>query len=301
MTKIRDEKGMNMSDNKGEIILYQPDDSLKLEVRLDEETVWLSQSQLAELFQTTRNNVTMHISNIFKEGELERLVVCKEFLHTTQHGAIGGKTQVKSLKLYNLDVIISVGYRIKSQRGTSFRIWATRVIKDYLLRGYAINQRMEKVERFAIETEKRVTEAENKIDFFVKTSQPPVEGIFFDGQVFDAYTFAADLIKSAKKSITLIDNYVDESVLMLLSKRNKKVSAMIYTATVSPQLKLDLQKHNAQYPPVNMKIFTRSHDRFIVIDGDVYHIGASLKDLGKKWFAFSKMKLSANILLQHIK
>ena len=216
-------------NSTGEIILYQPDNSLRLEVRLEDETVWLSQAQLAELLQTTRNNVTMHISNIFKEGELEKPVVCKKFLHTTQHGAITGKTQVKSIKLYNLDVIISVGYRIKSRRGTLFRIWATRVIKDYLLRGYAINQRIERVERFAIETEKRVTESEKKIDFFVKTALPPKEGIFFEGQIFDAYVFASDLIKSAKESIVLIDNYIDETVLLLLSKRKTQVSATIYT------------------------------------------------------------------------
>ena len=187
--KSRDEIILYKQDNKGEIILYQPDNFLTLEVRLEDETVWLSQAQMAELFQTTRNNITMHISNIFKEGELEKLMVCKEFLHTTQHGAIFEKTQLKSLKLYNLDVIISVGYRIKSQHGTLFRIWATRIIKDYLLRGYAINQRIERIEKFAIETESRVTETERKIDFFVKTSLPPKEGIFFEGQIFDAYVF----------------------------------------------------------------------------------------------------------------
>ena len=298
--KNSDKKMVYPLENRGEIVLYQPDNSLRLEVQLENETVWLTQAQMAELFQTSRNNVTMHIANIFKEGELEKSVVCKESLHTTQHGAIAKKIQIKPTKLYNLDVIISVGYRIKSQRGTLFRIWATRIIKDYLLKGYAINQRIERVEKIAIETEKRVTEAENKIDFFVKTSQPPVEGIFFDGQVFDAYTFAANLIKSAKKSITLIDNYIDDDVLLLLSKRAKKVVATIYTATISPQLQLDLQKHNAQYPPVDVKIFTRSHDRFLFIDNEVYHVGASLKDLGKKWFAFSKMGLNANILLQNI-
>ena len=281
------------SGNKGEIVLYQPNNSLKLEVRLEDETVWLSQAQMSELFQTTVPNINLHLKNIFEEGELEEVSTIKDFLLTTQHGAIAGKTQEKIVKLYNLDVIISIGYRIKSQRGTSFRIWATRVIKDYLLRGYVINQRVECLEY-------RVTETEKKIDFFVKTSLPPVEGIFYDGQIFDAYKFAADLIKSAKKSIILIDNYVDESVLLLLSKRNKKVEATIYTTRISPQLQLDLQKHNAQYAPIAVEIFTHSHDRFLFIDKEVYHIGASLKDLGKKWFAFSKMKLDANTLLQYI-
>ena len=172
--------------------------------------------------------------------------------------------------------------------------------KEYLLKGYAIHQRIEQVEKIAIETEKRVTETEKKIDFFVKTNLPPVEGILYDGQIFDAYIFVAGLIKSAKKSITVIDNYVDESVLLLLSKREKGVDAVIYTAQISSQLQLDLQKHNAQYPPVSVKIFTRSHDRFLLIDDVVYHIGASLKDLGKKWFAFSKMELEAKILLKNI-
>jgi len=166
-------------ENKGEIVLYQPDDTLRLEVWFEDETVWLSQAQMAELFQTTRNNVSIHLTNLFKEGELEKVMVCKDYLHTTQHGAISGKTQVKVIKQYNLDVIISVGYRIKSKRGTAFRIWAREIIKDYLLRGYVINQRIERVERLAIETEKRVTETENKIGFFVKTAMPPVEGIFF--------------------------------------------------------------------------------------------------------------------------
>ena len=287
-------------DNKGEIILYQPDNFLKLEVWMENETVWLTQAQMAELFQTTRNNITMHISNIFNEGELERLEVCKDFLHTTQHGAIVGKTQVKSLRFYNLDVIISVGYRIKSQRGTSFRIWATRVLKDYLLKGYAINQRIERVERFAIETEKRVTETEKKIDFFVKTALPPKEGIFYDGQIFDAYIFMSDLIKSAKKSIILIDNYIDETVLLLLSKRLPKVNAKIYTKQISPQLRLDMKKHNAQYEPVKIYESNRFHDRFLLVDGTVYHIGSSLKDLGNKLFAFSKMEMKDTEILKNL-
>ena len=293
MNEIIPYQSDNRDDSKCEIVLYQPDSSLTLEVRLENETVWLTQQQMSELFQTTRNNVTIHISNIFKEGELERNVVCKDSLHTTQHGAMAGKTQAKKIKLYNLDVIISVGYRIKSQQGIFFRIWATRVIKEYLLRGFAINQRVERLEY-------RMNETERKIDFFVKTSLPPVEGIFYDRQIFDAYTFASNLIKSAQKSIVLVDNYIDESVLLLLSKRRVNVSAAIYTAQISPQLQLDLQRYNAQYPAINIQMFNRSHDRFLFIDNDVYHIGASLKDLGKRWFAFSKIGLDVNALLQHI-
>jgi len=280
-----------MDKNTGEIVLYQPDHSLQLEVRLENETVWLTQSQMSELFLTTRNNVTMHISNIFKEGELEKDVVCKDFLLTTQHGAIEGKWQTKSAKLYSLDVIISVGYRIKSQRGTQFRIWAREIIKDYMLRGYAINQRFERIEN-------RLADHAKKIDFFVKTALPPVEGIFYDGQTFDAYNFVADLIKSATKSIVLIDNYIDDSILMLLSKRGDNISATVYTSQIRPEFQIDLERYNTQYQPITIKLFTKSHDRFLIIDDAVYHIGASLKDAGKKWFAFSKMQIKANDLLE---
>ncbi|GMO32795.1 MAG: RhuM family protein [Termitinemataceae bacterium] len=270
-----------------EIILYQPDNAVKLEVRLENDTVWLTQAQMVELFQTTKQNASLHINNIFKEGELERSAVVKESLTTA---ADGKKYRVD---YYNLDVIISVGYRVKSQRGTQFRQWATRVLKEYLLKGYSINQRFERIEQ-------RLGEHDKKIDFFVKTALPPVEGIFYDGQIFDAYTFASDLIKSAKKSIVLIDNYVDESVLTILSKRNSGVDAVIYTPKISPKLQLDLEKHNAQYPPITVKTFNKSHDRFIIVDDAVYHIGASLKDLGKKWFAFTKMMLGAREMLEKI-
>ena len=275
-------------NNKGEIILYQPDNFLKLEVRLDDETVWLAQAQIAKLFGVDRTVITKHLRNIFSTGELDEESTCAIFAHMGNDGK-----QLYQTKHYNLDAILSVGYRVNSINATAFRRWATHVLKEYLLKGYVINQRVERLEQ-------RVTETEKKIDFFVKTSLPPKEGILYDGQIFDAYAFVADLIRRAKKSITLIDNYVDESILLLLSKRAKGVDATIYTAQISPQFQLDLQKHNAQYPHVSIKIFTRSHDRFIFIDSDVYHIGASLKDLGKKWFAFSKMGLDANMLLKNI-
>jgi len=283
----------NANNHQNEIVLYQPDSSLKLEVRLEDETVWLSQTQMAELFLTTRNNITMHISNIFKEGELKNSVVCKDFLHTTRHGAIGGKTQVQSVKLYNLDVIISVGYRVRSKRGTLFRQWANRVLKDYLLRGYAVNQRFERIEH-------RVAETEKKIDFFVRTALPPVQGVFFEGQIFDAYAFVADLVKSAKRSIALLDNYVDESVLLLLSKRASGVDAHVYIRKLSQQLQLDLTKHNAQYDPIIISQSSTFHDRFLLVDDTVYHIGASLKDLGRKLFAFSKMEMKPADILKNV-
>ena len=282
-------------ENQGEIILYQPDSEVKLEVRLEEETVWLTQAQMAELFQTTRNNVTLHIRNIFKEGELVENSVCKESLRT----AADGKKYRTNFD--NLDVIISVGYRVKSVRGTQFRQWANKVLKEYLLKGYSVNQRLSnlehRVESKFIEHEKRLDRIDGKIDFFVRTSLPPVEGIFYDGQLFDAYKFATDLIRTAKKSILLIDNYVDESVLLMLSKRNNGVKADIYTQTISSQLQLDLNRHNSQYPPIKIHVYKKSHDRFLIIDGtDVYHIGASLKDLGKKMFAFSKLEIPAKAI-----
>lgn len=277
---------------KDEIIIYQPDEhSISLEVRIEEDTVWLTQAQMADLFNTTRNNITLHISNIFKENELVEISVGKESLLTASDG------KKYKTKFYNLDVIISVGYRVKSIRGTQFRIWANKVLKDYLLKGYAVNQRFERIEKDVNYLKNKVDE----FDFQIRTSLPPNEGIFFEGQVFDAYIFVSDLIKSAKKSIILIDNYVDESVLSILSKRKKNVSAMIFTSNFTKQLKLDLKKHNEQYSSIEIKTFSKSHDRFLIIDKEsVYHIGASLKDLGKKWFAFSKIELDPNDLVSKL-
>lgn len=270
---------------QGEIILYQPDETVKLEVHMEDETVWLTQAQMVELFCSTKQNISLHINNIFKEKELVKDSVVKKSLTTASDGK---KYQTN---FYNLDVIISVGYRVKSVRGTQFRIWANSILKEYLLKGYSINQRLS-------ELEKTVALHSEKIDFFVRTSLPPVEGIFCGGKVFDAYKFATDLIKSARKSLILIDNYVDESVLLILSKRNPGVSATIYTQKITPQLQLDLDKHNDQYPPINMRTYRNGHDRFLIIDGEeVYHIGASLKDLGKKMFAFSKLSIPAKTIL----
>ena len=265
--------------------MYQPDSEVKLEVRLEDETVWLTQAQMAMLFQTTPQNVTIHIRSIYKEEELDKTSTCKDSLQVRFEGS----RQVQRIqKFYNLDVIISVGYRIKSKRGTQFRIWANKVLKEYLLKGYSVNQRLTQLE-------KRVSDTEEKIDFFVRTSLPPVEGIFYDGQIFDAYKFASDLIKSAQKSVLLIDNYVDESVLLMLGKRAPGVTAEIYTQSISRQLRQDLEKYNSQYEPVEIRVYKNSHDRFLIIDGvDVYHIGASLKDLGKKMFAFSKLAIPAS-------
>ena len=271
---------------KGEIILYQPNETIRLEVRLEEESVWLSIDDMAKLFDRDKSVIGKHIRNIFKEEELFRDSVWAKFAYTASDN------KVYQVDYYNLDVIISVGYRVKSKQGTRFRQWANQVLKDYLLKGYSINHRLQALER-------TVAEHSQKIDFFVRTALPPIEGVFYNGQIFDAYKFATDLIKSAKHSLVLIDNYVDETTLLMLSKRNEGVSATIYTAKISQQLQLDIEKHNDQYPPIQIRTYKESHDRFLLIDGkEVYHIGASLKDLGKKLFAFSKMNEPAGFFLK---
>lgn len=272
---------------QGEIILYQPDELVKLEVRLEDETVWLNRQQLAELFGRDIKTIGKHINNALNE-ELSDIPTVAKFATV---GIEGGRTVTRQVEYYNLDMILSVGYRVKSKRGVEFRKWSNRVLKDYLLKGYAINQRIEQLER-------TVATHGEKIDFFVRTSLPPVEGIFFNGQIFDAYTFATNLIKSATRSIVLIDNYIDEDVLLMLSKRSAGVTATIYTKQITPQLQLDLNRHNNQYPRIIIRTYRQAHDRFIIIDNnDVYHIGASLKDLGKKLFAFSKMDIPATTIL----
>lgn len=280
--------------NQGEIILYQPDEEIKLNVRLENETVWLSIDEMSYLFGRDISVIGKHIRNIFKEGELIKDSVWAKFAYT----ASDGKTY--QVDYYNLDVIISVGYRVTSQRGTQFRQWANKVLKEYLLKGYSINQRINQLENKMDSRltahDRQLEELTNKVDFFVRTSLPPVEGIFFNGQIFDAYKFASDLIKSARQSLVLIDNYVDENVLLMLSKRQPGVTATIYTQRITPQFRLDLDRHNDQYPPVDVRTCKLSHDRFLIVDDAVYHIGASLKDLGKKWFAFSKLSLPTEMI-----
>ena len=275
--------------SNSEIIIYQPDADVKLEVRLNGETVWLNRQQMAVLFDRDVKTIGKHVNNALTE-ELKGIATVANFATVQQEGS---RMVTRDTEYYNLDVILSVGYRVKSQRGILFRQWANRVLKDYLLKGYAVNRRFERLEY-------RMTEAENKIDFFVRTALPPVEGIFFDGQIFDAYSFVSDLVRSAKSRIVLFDNYVDDTVLTMLDKRGKNVSATIYTKAVSSQLALDLAKHNAQYRPIEIKAFDKVHDRFLCIDSTVYHIGASLKDLGKKWFAFNRMEMTAEELVENV-
>ena len=282
----------NIESQKGEIVMYQPDETIRLEVRVEDETVWLSQQQIADLFQSSRTNVVEHIMHIYEDEELEENSTCRKFRQVRKEGT---RMVSRIIPMYNLDMIISVGYRINSKRGTKFRQWANRILKEYLLNGYSINRRFETIEQ-------RLNAAENKIDFFVRSSLPPVEGIFYDGQIFDAYVQIVNLIKQAKHSIVLIDNYIDEATLTMLSKRDVNVSATIYTRQLSQQQQLDVQRHNQQYPPINICTTQRNHDRFLIIDDVVYIFGASLKDAGKKLFAYIIMQeTSASDLLNNIR
>ncbi len=293
----------NIESNKGEIVMYQPDETIRLEVRVESETVWLTQQQMAELFQTTKQNVSLHVNNIFREDELTESSVVKESLTTAKDG------KRYKTKMYNLDVIISVGYRVKSKRGTKFRQWANRVLKEYIIRGYVLNQQLrmleERMENKFQDYDSKLKEIQGKVNFFVRSSLPPIEGIFYDGQIFDAYVHIVNLIKQAKQSIVLIDNYIDETTLTMLSKRSSNVSATIYTSQHVQnlhQFQLDIQRHNQQYPPIVVNYCQRNHDRFLIIDDVVYVFGASLKDAGKKLFAYIRMQeTSASELLNNIR
>lgn len=277
---------------KNEIVLYQDkNNSLSLEVRLGDDTVWLTQAQMSVLFDTSRNNITLHISNIFKENELNENSVCKDSLLTASDG------KRYKTRLYNLDVIISVGYRVKSLRGTQFRIWANKVLKDHLLKGYSLNNRMNRLEDNMDTLSRKVDE----IDLQINTNMPPKQGIFFEGQVFDAHVFVSQLVKKANNSIILIDNYIDESVLTVFSKKSANVKFEIFTRSVDKKLQLDVKKFNQQHSQTQIRTLKKSHDRFLIIDKkELYHIGASLKDLGKKWFAFSKMDHLTNDILSKL-
>ena len=278
---------------KAEIVIFKASDSayFQIDVRVENETVWLNRQQIAILFERDVKTIGKHIANILRE-ELSSVSVIAKFATTAADG------KVYQVEYYNLDMIISVGYRVKSQRGIQFRIWANKVLKDFLLKGYVFNQRLNRVENDVYYLKKKVDE----FDFQIKTNLPPNEGIFYNGQIFDAYLFVSDLIKSARESIVLIDNYIDESVLVLLSKRRPEVNAIIYTANLTKRLKLDIERFNTQYPNIEIKSFKKAHDRFIIIDNEmVYLIGASLKDLGKKWFAFSRINIDLMQMIKKLK
>ena len=279
---------IQMQEN--EIVLYQPNDAIHLEVRLESETVWLNRNQMAILFGRDVKTIGKHINNALHE-ELQDMATVAKFAIVQKEG---GRQVTRLVEFYNLDMILSVGYRVKSSQGILFRQWANSVLKEYLLRGYTFNQRLERLEQ-------RVSRTEEKIDFFVRTSLPPVEGIFFDGQIYDAYALVSKLVKRAKHSIVLIDNYIDETVLTLLDKREAGVTAEIYTNHIGQQLQLDIQRHDSQYPPIPVHIMTASHDRFLLIDDEAYHVGASIKDLGKRWFAIMKMQeTKAENIIKHL-
>ena len=280
----------SIESNKGEIVMYQPDETIRLEVRVEDETVWLSQAQMADLFGTKRPAITKHLNNIYKCGELKENSTCSILEHMGNDGK-----RLYTTKFYNLDAIISVGFRVNTKRGIEFRQWANQVLKDYLLKGYVVNQRITVLEH-------QVADLTEKVNFFVRSSLPPVEGIFYDGQIFDAYVQIVNLIKQAHNSIVLVDNYIDASTLTMLSNRATNVSATIYTRQLSQQQQLDVQRHNQQYPPITINVCQRNHDRFLIIDDVVYLFGASLKDAGKKLFAYIKMQeTSATELLNGIR
>lgn len=278
------------STQGNEIIIYQPDEGLSLDVRVEDETVWLTQSQIVELFESSKANISEHLKHIFDSGELSKEATVRKFRTVRQEG---NRNVTRNIDFFNLDVIISVGYRVNTVRGIQFRQWANKVLKEYLLRGYAINQRLmqleDRIDRHFSEYDRHLLQLDEKVDFFVRSSIQPKEGVFFDGQIFDAYAFIAGLIRKAIHRIIVIDNYIDDSVLVQLSKRNPGVTVDIYDGQISKQLRQDVEKHNAQYPGVTLHKYSKAHDRFLIIDDDVYHIGASLKDLGKRLFAFSKM------------
>ena len=280
---------------ENEIIVYQANELARhINVRVEDNTIWLTQAQIVNLFESSKANISEHIKNIFKTGELNKEATVRK-IRTVQEE--GGRNVTRELTHYNLDMIISIGYRVNSIRGTQFRIWANKILKDYLLKGYALNNRMNRIE----DNLQNLTDRVMGIDLQINASLPPNQNIFYDGQVFDAYTLIADIIRTANKSIIIIDNYIDDTVFMQLTKRNKKVSATIYTKALDKTNKQDLQKHNAQYPNIEIRKLTTSHDRFMIIDNKtVYHFGASLKDAGKKWFAFSKLEIDANDILEKL-
>lgn len=285
-------------DSENEIILYQPDSTLSLDVRVENETVWLNRNQIATLFDRDVKTIGKHINNALKE-ELEGLSVVAKFATT----ASDGKTY--QVEYYNIEMITSIGYRVKSKRGVQFRVWANKILKDYLLRGYSVNQRLlymeSRIDRRLLEHDKRLDDLTGKVDFFLKTSLPPREGVLFEGQIFDAYSLISDLIRKATNRIVLIDNYVDDRILKVLTKRKEGVSAIIYTDTRHSQISNDLRRHNAQYPRIEVRHCTNVHDRFLIIDDTVYFIGGLIKDLGKKIVAFSQMHQNPDTILTKLR
>ena len=299
------DKDLHLSEEKGEIVLYQPNDNIRLEVRLQDETVWLTQQQMAELFNTTRNNITLHIGNIFKEGELEVNSVRKESLLTAADG------KKYRTKFYNLDVIISVGYRVKSPVGTRFRQWALAVLKDYLLRGYAVHQQVMALQQINLRIDAQndriariegaLDQQQQQLDFVVRANEKPEELLIPTGCVWDAYMFVCDLIRSAEKRIILVDNFVDERVLTMLDKRDRGVLAEVHTR-YHEQTKLDFDKHNQQYEPISyVQLPHAVHDRYLIVDDDVWLLGTSVKDMGRSLCTIIKVGFTPETVMTMIK
>ena len=284
---------------QGELVIYQADD-VKIEVVLNEDMVWLSQSQIVQLFQSSKANISEHIKSIYHQNELDKDSTIRNFRTVRIEG---NREVLRNITYYNLDVIISVGFRVNTKIGIHFRQWANNILKNNLLKGYSINQRIDYIEnKFDTKLynhDVQLKEISEQINYFVQKSMPPVQGVFYGGEIFEAYKFMTGLIKIANESIIVIDNYIDESVLTMLDKRKDGVMATIYTDKISNQLKLDLERHNKQYSAIEIQTVKNIHDRFVIIDNeDVFHIGASLKDLGKKLFAFSKLNLPVDVLLK---
>ncbi|MEA3352525.1 MAG: RhuM family protein [Campylobacterota bacterium] len=272
-----------------DIVVYE-NGEIELKVSDRKDTLWASINDIAKVFDIDRSVVSRHIKNIFKDNELDEKEVCANFAHTTKHGSQSNKTQTRDIKYYSLDIILAVGYRTNSIKAIHFRKWATSVLKEYITNGYTINSDKITHDRF-LSLENKVELLSAKLDLLESKQLKPSQGIFYNGQVFDAYTFISDLIREANEEIILIDNYIDDSTFTIFSKA-PNIKVTIYTHIISKQLKLDLEKYNTQYNNITLKILKDSHDRFIIIDNkEIYHIGASLKDLGKKWFAFSKMDI----------
>ena len=283
---------------KDEIVLYQPDATIQLEVRLQDETVWLNQQQMAELFGTDRTSVLRHIHNIYKTHELEEAATCAKIAQVR----IEGNRQVRrEVPFYNLDMIISVGYRVNSIRGTQFRQWANKVLKDYMLKGYAVNQRLLNIENQLALQQKQLADHEEKIDFFVRTSLPPIEHVFFEGEFFAARVLLESLIKTALKRVIIIDAYVDAATFEMLDVRGKGVTADIYSDSEHKSLR-DMHNTTKGVQPVNThKWSTPSHDRWLIIDDSLYHCGHSLKDMGKKLSAITLMGTNPETILKEVK
>ena len=275
-----------------EIVVYQTDDELRIDVRVEDKTVWLNQSQLSVLFGVTIPTVNYHIREILNCGELAAAATIRKILIVRSEGA---RTVRRPVDFYNLDMIISVGYRVNSKRGVQFRQWATRVLTEHLLRGYTVNSRLNQLEdrtdRRLLEHDRRIETLESKVDFFVKTQTPPLQGVFYDGQLWDAWAFATRLVKRAKRSILLIDNWVDAETLDILAKKGTGVSVEIVTSKRGNKIAVtDIAKFTAQYGLLTVRLSRNFHDRFLILDDrELYLIGASLKDLGLKCFGFTKM------------